>query len=144
VQSGYSRDPQSWLLGTAGNSSHVAVAERHEWLQVDLGAERSVVGVLMQGYKSGSASAPAPGNAYLWYTIRCQASATGADGSWTDVDGGRTWTRAGLRDCDVLPSVFTAAVRCRYLRVVSVAGGYYCRWEVVLAPRAGARGGARL
>jgi hypothetical protein len=129
---GYPKEPGCRLLYTAGNTFCTSVPAANEWLQVDLGAERNVAGVLTQGLHATSDSSATGNNS--WYTIKCQASATGADGSWTDVDGGRTWTRAGLRDCDVLPSVFTAAVRCRYLRVVSVVGGWFCRWEVVLAP----------
>jgi hypothetical protein len=100
------------------------------WVQVDLGAPRTVVGVLTQG-RHHEASNSADNSLSSWFTIRVKWSNDGA--TWTPVDLGRTWSRTGLKDDDVMPSVFDEPVRCRYVRVEGT-GAYngYFRWEVVL------------
>jgi hypothetical protein len=79
-----------------------------EWVRVDLGGERSVVGALVQSYEDAIGSAE--GNA-CWHRHKFQWSADGA--VWTDVDGGRVWSRDGLVRKDVSACVFGAPVRCR-------------------------------
>jgi hypothetical protein len=99
------------------------------WVQVDLGAPRTVLGVLTQGYNQNASSSA--DNGHSWFTIRVQWSADGA--TWTPVDLGRTWSRAGLKDDDVMPSLFDEPVRCRYVRVEGTgANNGYLRWEVVV------------
>jgi hypothetical protein len=117
-----------------------AVAGRHdfatsnghhagEWVRVDLGGERSVVGALVQSYESGDASAA---GSCRWHRHKFQWSADGA--AWADVDGGRVWSRDGLAQRDVSAAVFGAPVRCRYLRIVAVSNSGRLRWEVVVLP----------
>jgi hypothetical protein len=100
-----------------------------EWVCVDLGGERSVVGALVQGYESTAASAE---GSNVWHRHKFQWSADGA--TWTDVDGGRVWSRDGLQRKDVSACVFGAPVRCRYLRIVAVSTSGYLRWELVVLP----------
>jgi hypothetical protein len=100
-----------------------------EWVCVDLGGERSVVGALVQSTEDVAASAEG-GN--RWHRHKFQWSADGA--TWTDVDGGRVWSRDGLTHQDVSACVFGAPVRCRYLRIVAVSRSGYLRWEVVVLP----------
>jgi hypothetical protein len=100
-----------------------------EWVCVDLGGERSVVGALVQSYENTEASAE--GN-YRWHRHKFQWSADGA--TWTDVDGGRVWSRDGLACKDVSAAVFGAPVVCRYLRIVAVSTSGNLRWEVVVLP----------
>jgi hypothetical protein len=100
-----------------------------EWVCVDLGGTRSVVGALVQGDSGTGASTG--GNA-VWHRHKFQWSADGA--AWTDVDGGRVWSRDGLVHKDVSAAVFGAPVRCRYLRIVAVSRSGYLRWEVVVLP----------
>jgi hypothetical protein len=99
------------------------------WAQVDLGAPRTVLGVLTQGYNQSTSNSADNGNS--WFTIRVQWSNDGA--TWTPVDLGRIWSRTGLKDDDVMPSVFDEPVRCRYVRVegAGTRNGYF-RWEVVV------------
>jgi hypothetical protein len=101
-----------------------------EWVCVDLGEERSVAGALVQGHED--ASACTEGDANSWHRHKFQWSADGA--AWTDVDGGRVWSRDGLARKDVSAAVFGAPVRCRYLRIVAVSIGGILRWEVVVLP----------
>jgi hypothetical protein len=101
-----------------------------EWVCVDLGGERSVVGALVQGYEDPRACNE--GNANSWFRPKFQWSADGA--AWTDVDGGRVWSRDGLVGKDVSACVFGAPVVCRYLRIVAVSTSGYLRWEVVVLP----------
>jgi hypothetical protein len=100
-----------------------------EWVCVDLGGERSVVGALVQSYENTEESAEGP---YSWHRHKFRWSADGA--AWTDVDGGRVWTRDGLVRKDVSACVFGAPVRCRYLRIVAVSKSGVLRWEVVVLP----------
>jgi hypothetical protein len=100
-----------------------------EWVCVDLGGERSVVGALVQGYEDASASTEGSNR---WHRHKFQWSADGA--AWTDVDGGRVWSRDGLVNKDVSAAVFGAPVRCRYLRIVAVSTSGVLRWEVVVLP----------
>jgi hypothetical protein len=100
-----------------------------EWVCVDLGGERSVVGALVQSYENTEASAE---GSYRWHRHKFQWSADGA--TWTDVDGGRVWSRDGLVEKDVSACVFGAPVRCRYLRIVAVSRSGYLQWEVVVMP----------
>jgi hypothetical protein len=100
-----------------------------EWVRVDLGGMRLVVGALMQSWESAEASAEHNAS---WHRHKFQASADGA--TWTDVDGGRVWSRDGLARKEVSPAVFGAPVRCRYLRIVAVSKSGYLRWEVVVLP----------
>jgi hypothetical protein len=99
------------------------------WLCVNLGGERSVVGALVQSWESTEASTEG-GN--CWHRHKFQWSADGA--TWTDVDGGRVWSRDGLARKDVSACVFGAPVRCRYLRIVAVSRSGALRWEVVVLP----------
>jgi hypothetical protein len=99
-----------------------------EWVCVDLGGERSVVGALVQSYESGDASTEGSGH---WHCHKFQWSADGA--AWTNVDG-RSWRRDGLVHKDVSAAVFTAPVVCRYLRIVAVSYSGCLRWEVVVLP----------
>jgi hypothetical protein len=101
-----------------------------EWVCVDLGGERSVVGALVQSYEGMKASAE--GDLNSWFRHKFQWSADGA--AWNDVDGGRVWSRDGLGHKDVSAAVFGAPVRCRYLRIVAVSFSGYLRWEVVVLP----------
>jgi hypothetical protein len=111
-----------------------------EWVRLDLGGERSVVGALVQSYEStllSSEGVGAEGWARVfsqsgWHRHRFQSSADGA--AWADVDGGRVWSRDGLAYKDVSAAVFGAPVRCRYLRIVAVSKSGYLRWEVVVLP----------
>jgi hypothetical protein len=100
-----------------------------EWVCVDLGGERSVVGALVQGDDGTGASAESHN---VWHRHKFQWSADGA--AWTDVDGGRVWSRDGLVHKDVSAAVFGAPVRCRYLRIVAVSFSGWLRWEVVVLP----------
>jgi hypothetical protein len=100
-----------------------------EWVRVDLGGERSVVGALVQGDEDSTASTA---GGYRWHRHKFQWSADGA--TWADVDGGRVWSRDGLTRQDVSAAVFGAPVRCRYLRIVAVSTSGYLRWEVVVLP----------
>jgi hypothetical protein len=100
-----------------------------EWVCVDLGGERSVVGALVQGDEHSTASTE---GGYRWHRHKFQWSADGA--AWTDVDGGRVWSRDGLVCKDVSAAVFGAPVRCRYLRIVAVSVSGLLRWEVVVLP----------
>jgi hypothetical protein len=100
-----------------------------DWVCVDLGWERSVVGALVQSYEDTEASAEGP---YSWHRHKFQWSADGA--TWADVDGGRVWTRDGLVRKDVSAAVFGAPVRCRYLRIEAVSTSGALRWEVVVLP----------
>jgi hypothetical protein len=99
-----------------------------EWVRVDLGGERSVVGALVQSFEDGSTS----NGIGSWHRHKFQWSADGA--TWADVDGGRVWSRDGLVRKDVSACVFGAPVRCRYLRIVAVSNSGYLRWEVVVLP----------
>jgi hypothetical protein len=101
-----------------------------EWVCVDLGGERSVVGALVQGWEGTSACSEHHPNS--WCRHKFQWSADGA--TWTDVDGGRVWSRDGLVWKDVSAAVFGAPVRCRYLRIVAVNTSGILRWEVVVLP----------
>jgi hypothetical protein len=101
-----------------------------EWVCVDLGGERSVVGALVQGYEVDDICSE--GEANSWFRHKFQWSADGA--TWTDVDGGRVWSREGLVHKDVSAAVFGAPVRCRYLRIVAVSKSGIVRWEVVVLP----------
>jgi hypothetical protein len=118
----------------------VAVAGKHpffskgnsgssEWVCVDLGGERSVVGALMQ---SADQVGQSGSGANVFHRHKFQWSADGA--TWTDVEGGRVWGRDGLAFKDVSACVFGAPVRCRYLRIVAVDCYGYLRWEVVVLP----------
>jgi hypothetical protein len=99
------------------------------WAQVDLGAPRTVLGVLTQGYNQNASNSA--DNGYSWFTSRVKWSADGA--TWTPVDLGRTWSRTGLKDDDVMPSLFDEPVRCRYVMVEGAATKCgYLRWEVVV------------
>jgi hypothetical protein len=100
-----------------------------EWVRVDLGGERSVVGALVQSNEDSGASTE---GGYHWHRHKFQWSADEA--TWTDVDGGRVWSRDGLARKDVSAAVFGAPVRCRYLRIVAVSTSGYLRWEVVVLP----------
>jgi hypothetical protein len=100
-----------------------------EWVCVELGGERSVVGALVQSNENATASTE--GNT-VWHRHKFQWSADGA--TWTDVDGGRVWNRDGLAYKDVSAAVFGAPVRCRYLRIVAVSNSGCLRWEVVVLP----------
>jgi hypothetical protein len=100
-----------------------------DWVRVDLGGERSVVGALVQSYESGD---PSTESSWGWHRHKFQSSVDGA--TWTDVDGGRVWSRDGLARKDVSAAVFGAPVRCRYLRIVAVTQSNYLRWEVVVLP----------
>jgi hypothetical protein len=100
-----------------------------EWVCVDLGGQRSVVGALVQSYESTTTSAEGDNR---WHRHKFQWSADGA--IWADVDGGRVWSRDGLVSKDVSACVFGAPVRCRYLRIVAVSTSGYLRWEVVVLP----------
>jgi hypothetical protein len=100
-----------------------------EWVRVDLGGTRSVVGALVQGYENAEASAE---GSCSWHRHKFQWSADGA--TWTDVDGGRVWSRDGLASKDVSAAVFGAPVRCRYMRIVAVSTSGFLRWEVVVLP----------
>jgi hypothetical protein len=100
-----------------------------EWVCVDLGGERSVVGALVQSREEAGASAE--GNS-VWHRHKFQSSADGA--AWTDVDGGRVWSRGGLAMKDVSAAVFGVPVRCRHLRIVAVSKSGCLRWEVVVLP----------
>jgi hypothetical protein len=100
-----------------------------EWVCVDLGGERSVVGALVQSYEDTGASNEDNAS---WHRHKFRWSADGA--AWTDVDGGRVWTRDGLVRKDVSACVFGAPVRCRYLRIVAVSTSGVLRWEVVVLP----------
>jgi hypothetical protein len=101
------------------------------WAQVDLGALRTVLGVLTQGLEYGGHTVSNTTSSYCWFTIRVQWSADGA--TWMPVDLGRTWTRTGLGLNDVMPSVFDEPVRCRYVRVEGTgAANGLLRWEVVV------------
>jgi hypothetical protein len=101
-----------------------------EWVCVDLGGERSVVGALVQGYEDASACSESSPDS--WFRHKFQWSADGA--VWTDVDGGRVWSRDGLVHKDVSAAVFGAPVRCRHLRIVAVSKSAIMRWEVVVLP----------
>jgi hypothetical protein len=98
-----------------------------EWLCVDLGGERSVAGALVQSDEDTEESTE---DSYHWHRHKFQWSADGA--TWTDVDGGRVWSRDGLVRKDVSACVFGAPVRCRYLRIVAVSNSGFLRWEVVV------------
>jgi hypothetical protein len=100
-----------------------------EWVCVDLGGERSVTGALVQSWEESGASSE---GVYRWHRHKFQWSADGAE--WTDVDGGRAWSRDGLQRKDVSACVFGAPVRCRYLRIVAVSTSGNLRWEVVVLP----------
>jgi hypothetical protein len=101
------------------------------WAQVDLGAPRTVLGVLTQGLGFGGQTDSAESNYCSWFTIRVQWSNDGS--SWTPVAGGRTWSRTSLGLNDVMPSVFDEPVRCRYVRVEGTgAANGFLRWEVVV------------
>jgi hypothetical protein len=100
-----------------------------EWVCVDLGRTRSVVGALVQSWENTGASAESDS---VWHRHRFQSSADGA--AWADVDGGRVWSRDGLALKDVSAAVFGAPVRCRYLRIVAVSRSGFLRWEVVVLP----------
>jgi hypothetical protein len=100
-----------------------------EWVCVDLGGERSVVGALVQSVENSGTSAETNSR---WHRHKFQWSADGA--AWTDVDAGRVWSRDGLAHKDVSASVFGGPVRCRYLRIVAVSNSGYLRWEVVVLP----------
>jgi hypothetical protein len=112
-----------FYVGPSGNAIPDA------WVQVDLGAPRTVLGVLTQGYNLNANNSA--DNAYSWFTSRVKWSNDGA--TWTPVDLGRTWSRTGLKDDDVMLSVFDEPVRCRYVMVEGAAAkcGYF-RWEVVV------------
>jgi hypothetical protein len=101
-----------------------------EWVRVDLGGQRSVVGALVQGYEDAGACSESC--SISWFRYQFQRSADGA--TWTDVDGGRVWSRDGLAHKDVSAAVFGAPVRCRYLRIVAVSHSGSLRWEVVVLP----------
>jgi hypothetical protein len=108
---------------------HAGVGIPDAWAQVDLGAPRTVLGVLTQGSHYGGDSAATGGHS--WFTIRVQWSNDGA--TWTPAAGGRTWSRTGLKDEDVMPSVLNEPVRCRYVRVEGTDARNGCfRWEVVV------------
>jgi len=113
--------PYIFLTG----NGHVA----GEWVQVDLGSERSVVGALVQSYEDDAASAEA---GCRWHRHKFQRSTNGV--GWADVEGGRVWSRDGLRNKDVSAAVFAAPVRCRFLRIVAVSTSGYLRWEAVVQP----------
>jgi uncharacterized small protein (DUF1192 family) len=101
------------------------------WAQVDLGAPRTVLGVLTQGLEHGGQTVSNATSSYCWFTIRMQWSNDGA--TWTPVSGGRTWSRTSLGLNDVMPSVFDEPVRCRYVRVEGTgAKNGFLRWEVVV------------
>jgi hypothetical protein len=102
-----------------------------EWVCVDLGGERSVVGALVQGRERGdwAASLGFDGG---FLEFKFQWSADGA--AWTDADGGRVWSRRSMRCPAVKVAVFGAPVRCRYLRIVAVSHSGALRWEVVVLP----------
>jgi hypothetical protein len=100
-----------------------------EWVCVDLGGERTVVGALVQSYESTSASSE---SSYHWHRHKFQWSADGT--TWADVDGGRVWSRDGLAFKDVSAAVFGAPVRCRYLRIVAVTQSGVVQWEVLVLP----------
>jgi hypothetical protein len=101
-----------------------------EWVCVDLGGERSVVGALVQSYEDTHSSGPGDDS---WHRHKFQWSADAA--TWTDVDGGRVWIRDGLKQRkNVSAAVFGAPVRCRYLRIVAVSKSGWLRWEVVVLP----------
>jgi hypothetical protein len=100
-----------------------------EWVRLDLGGERSVVGALVQ---SREETIPCAEGNNCWHRHKFQWSADGA--TWTDVDGGRVWSRDGLQRKDVSAAVFGTPVRCRYLRIVAVSISGVLRWEVVVLP----------
>jgi hypothetical protein len=100
-----------------------------EWVCVDLGGERSVVGALVQSHESPTASNEDNAS---WHRHKFQWSTDGA--VWTDVDGERVWSRDGLQRKDVSACVFGAPVRCRYLRIVALSRSGVLRWEVVSLP----------
>jgi hypothetical protein len=100
-----------------------------QWVCVDLGGERSVAGALVQSHESPTASNEDNAS---WHRHKFQWSADGA--AWTDVDGGRVWSRDGLQRKDVSACVFGSPVRCRYLRIVAVSTSGVLRWEVVVLP----------
>jgi hypothetical protein len=127
----YVHNPGCRLLFTGPETTFHAGNTTGQHVQVDLRAEVAIAGIVTQGYQRSEASASQ--NGYCWFEIKCQVSATGTDDSWADVEGGRTWKRTGLRDCDVMPSVFTVPVRARFVRAVCMANSGYFRWEVVLA-----------
>jgi hypothetical protein len=98
-----------------------------EWVRVDLGGERSVVGALVQSADSNDVF-----TTMHWLQHKFQWSADGA--TWADVDARRVWSRDGLALKDVSAAVFGAPVRCRYLRIVAVSKSGWLRWEVVVLP----------
>jgi hypothetical protein len=100
-----------------------------EWVCVDLGSERSVVGALVQTNESTERCDESEA---CWFRHKFRWSADGA--VWTDVDGGHEWTRDGLARKDVAVCVFGAPVRCRFLRIVAVSKSGCLRWEVVVLP----------
>jgi len=117
-----------------GDGVHLRFCTGHnyavgEWLQVDLGGERAVVGALVQSYEGDDASSET-GAGFHRHKFQVSADAT----AWTDVDGGRVWSRDGLKRRDVSAAVFSAPVRCRYLRIVAVSNSGVLRWEVVVLP----------
>jgi len=130
----YPAHPGSRLLypKTDGSSRifcTVTAAPPDEWVQVDLGSERSVVGALVQSWEHDAMSAEA---ACRWHRFKFRRSNDAL--AWTDVEGGHVWSRDGLRDKDVSAAVFAAPVRCRYLRIVAVSSSGHLRWEVVTVP----------
>jgi hypothetical protein len=113
---------KNWFLTKSGYPAG-------EWVCVDLGGERSVVGALVQSYEDSEVSTESGAR---WHRHKFQWSADGA--AWANVDGGRVWTRDGLQRKDVSACVFGAPVQCRYLRIVAVSTSGCLRWEVVVLP----------
>jgi len=99
-----------------------------EWVQVDLGGERSVVGALVQSWEDDASSED--GEDFHRHKFQWSADAT----AWAEVQGGRVWNRDGLLQKDVSAAVFKAPVRCRYLRIVAVSTSGNLRWDVVVLP----------
>jgi len=98
-----------------------------EWVQVDLGVEQPVVGVLVSGFPEPLWGQSMPA---VWDRFSFQWSMDGT--AWTNVEGGKVWSRAGAYGSQVSPAVFAAPVHCRYVRIVAVSASGTLRWEVVL------------
>jgi hypothetical protein len=111
-----------------GGWDYELVFHAGEWVRVDLGRKRTVVGALVQGATAGATGELGDG----WHRHKFQWSADGA--AWTDVDGGHVWSRAFVPERGVSAAVFGAPVVCRYLRIVAVSGSGCVQWEVVVLP----------
>ena len=102
-----------------------------QWWQMDLGSTKSISGVVTQGRTAH--------NQYVTgYKVKVSSDAS----TWTDVDGGKTFTANIAANNDKVKNTFGSAVNGRYVRLmVQTWNGHLSMRAAVITGCAGANSG---